>query len=138
MINAVKQLLGINTAKDGLTQCQREAYVDLFLFCMHADTRLEMNKQQWIEKEIDKLDWTSGILIETYINNATARVRAAARDEAERERLLADISERLGTDHCRRHALELSTRMLTSTGASSDKAFVGEIKKAFGIDEDPA
>lgn len=116
---------------DGLTQPQREAIVDLLLFCMYADNYLSHNESAFFQRKVDQMSWQSGIEPESYINSATARARTATESSTAREHFLQHIAERLQNEHVRHRALDLCRQLFKSDdkGAEAETKFYGELER---------
>ncbi len=121
--------------KDGLTQPQREATLDLLLLAMYADNRIALKEDEAIDAEVATLNWESGTAQENYMNAATARVRQALDDAATKTALLTDINQRLATVKARQSALALCDQLLNSDAATTEAetAFEAEVKRVFGL-----
>ena len=121
--------------KDGLTQPQREATLDLLLLAMYADNRIALKEDELLDAEIASLSWQSGVTPESYINSATARVRKVLDSDELKTTLLNDISQRLATTKARQSAWALCDQLVKSdaTTTEAETTFESEVKRIFGL-----
>jgi len=122
--------------RDGLTQTQREAMIDLLLAAMYADRRVALQEDENIAAQLHTLSWDSGTAPETYLDQATAHVRDAVATKEGEVRLLEDIRDRLGTREARQHAFDLCVTLLKSdaTETAEETRFERDIKMLFDLE----
>src|SRR5438128_11018040 len=94
--------------KDGLTQPQREAIVDLLNYCMYADNLVFLAEDRLITDTVAKFNWHSTVPFDQFDVRSIDNARNATENQGYRERLLASIRDRLGTAAGSGQALELS------------------------------
>lgn len=120
---------------DGLTQPQREAIVDLLHFAMFADNFIALSETEFIEKEIESLNWDPKIDIDYYLGKSIGATRAAIASPEARKRFLASIRGRLATPKNAKVAFDLCEILFLSDGSKPDSEFAsqGEIRQALGL-----
>ncbi len=116
----IKFLKGDKTPKDGLTQKQREAIVDLLIVAMYADKNSVLAENDTVIAQIEKLDWDSGISIELYIDTSTSRVRNAIKDEAGTEKFILEIGSRLETRAAAEKAMGICSTVVKMSGKNGE------------------
>lgn len=120
--------------KDGLSQAEREAIVDLLLYCMYADSNIAQAEADLVADSLAKFDWASGTSIDYYESQATARVRKAKDDPGALADFLTSIQTRLTSKSSRLRALELARKLFLADGTKSDReaALEGTLRKLLG------
>lgn len=116
----IKFLKGDKTPKDGLTQQQREAIVDLLIVAMYADKNSVLAENDTVVAQIEKLAWDSGISIELYIDTSTSRVRNAIKDEAGTEKFILEIGSRLETREAAEKAMDICSKVVKMSGKNGE------------------
>ena len=136
MLNIIKTLFGHKeTASDGLQQLQREGLIELLLIAMYADNKLTLNEDEMIKRQAESFCWDSGIYIDGFIEQATARVRDVHSISEKRLAFFQQIAEKLEDVETRQQAYNLCLQLFLSDGEQSveETTFAGEIKSAFGL-----
>lgn len=120
-------------ARDGLEQPQREALIDLLLLAMYADNHLALSEKEQLEGQLQTFDWRSGTTPDIYIEEATAKVRAADKADDTRDEFIGDISTRLATADARELGLALCKQLFqTDADVGSDEIqFLNQLRSAF-------
>jgi len=120
-------------ARDGLEQPQREAIIDLLLLAMYADNHLALSEQEQLESQVQTFDWRSGTTPDIYIEEATAKVRAADKADDTRAELMADIGARLDDADTRELALAICKQLFqTDADVGADEIqFLNQLREAF-------
>lgn len=127
MLNSIKQLLSQKQSQ--WNQPQREALVDLLLMGMYVDKALSMEESDFIDQELDALDWESGISLSSYVQRATAKVRSAKDDPQAEDDLLRTIATRLDQDGAKQSALDTLKALMSSDGTVSvETSFVQKVQ----------
>ena len=121
--------------KDGLTQAQREAIVDVLHYCMYADNFIALSESKFIATKVDSFNWDPKISLEYYMNKSIGAVRKALADPKEKEKFFASVNQRLGTKDLRNTAFDLCQKLFVADGTKSAGEFAsqGEIRKGLGI-----
>jgi len=122
-------------AKDGLSQAQREAIVDVLHYCMYADNFIALNESRFISAKVASYNWDPKISFEYYQNKSIGAVRAALADPKSKEKFFESVKDRLATDELRATAFELCQKLFVSDGSKSAGEFAsqGEVRKGLGI-----
>jgi hypothetical protein len=107
--------------KDGLTQAQREAIVDLLNYCMYADNLVFLAEDRLIADTVAKFNWDPKIPFDQFDARSVGNARNARESQVYRDQFLASISERLGTAEVKRNALGLCQELFIADGARSEE-----------------
>ena len=131
MISLKKWFRSSPEARDGLTQSQREAIVDLLNYCSFVDHDIADGEETTIDDLETQLDWDHRIDFDYYVNKSIGAVRIAieAKDESF---FLQQIRSRLGTQKSRETAVALSEKLINADGrvTAEESATFAAIKKA--------
>ncbi|MEO0796656.1 MAG: hypothetical protein AAFX93_15920 [Verrucomicrobiota bacterium] len=122
---------GENSA-DGLTQDQREALVDLLVYCMYSDRKVSLMEDQLIQRRLEAMDWHSVETIDNYYDRAVTRVRDLLGNEEVLKGFLGRISDRLANTETREKAFQLSHQLFLSDGEETpdEQALEDELRVA--------
>ena len=104
--------------KDGLTQTEREAIVDLLTLGVYADNHLSVAEDVAFETLTNKMNWESKRDISYYIYAATERARQARSDEGAVEEFLNYVAERLQSPAAHSQALNLLNKLFSADGSN--------------------
>jgi hypothetical protein len=107
--------------KDGLTQPQREAIVDLLNYCMYADNLVFLAEDRLITDTVAKFNWDPKIPFDQFDVRSINNARNARESQVYREQFLASIRDRLGTAAVKGKALDLCQELFVADGARSDE-----------------
>jgi hypothetical protein len=107
--------------KDGLTQPQREAIVDLLNYCMYADNLVFIAEDRLITDTVAKFNWDSTVPFDQFNVRSIDNARNASENPGYREKFLASIRERLDTAAVKGKALDLCQELFLADGARSDE-----------------
>jgi len=107
--------------KDGLTQPQREAIVDLLNYCMYADNLIMVAEDRLIADTVAKFNWDSKIPFDLFDVRSIDNARNARENQGYREKFLASIRDRLDTAAVKGQALDLCQELFVADGARSDE-----------------
>ena len=107
--------------KDGLTQPQREAIVDLLNYCMYADNLVFLAEDRLIADTVAKFNWEPKVPFDQFDVRSIDNARNATENQGYRDRLLASIRDRLGTAAVKGQALDLCQELFLADGARSDE-----------------
>jgi hypothetical protein len=107
--------------KDGLTQPQREALVDLLNYCMYADNLVFIAEDRLIADTVAKFNWDSTVPFDQFDVRSIDNARNASENPGYREKFLASIRDRLGTAAVKGKALELCQELFLADGARSQE-----------------
>jgi hypothetical protein len=122
MPSLIEKLFGKSEApKDGLTQPQREAIVDLLNYCMYADNLVMLAEDRLITDTVAKFTWESKVPFDQFVLRSTDNARNARENEGYRDRFLASIRDRLDTAAVKRQALDLCQELFVADGALADE-----------------
>ena len=111
-------------SRDGLTQPQREAIVDLLNYCMYADDLVFLAEDRLIEDTVARFSWDLKIPFDQFDARSVGNARNARESRVYRDQFLASIKERLGTAAVKRKALDLCEELFLADGARSDEEAV--------------
>ena len=109
------------TPKDGLTQPQREAIVDLLNYCMYADNLVFIAEDRLITDTVAKFNWDSTVPFDQFDVRSIDDARNASENPGYREKFLASIRDRLGTTAVKGKALNLCQELFLADGARSEE-----------------
>ena len=122
MPSLIKKLFGKPEApRDGLSQPQREAIVDLLNYCMYADNLVMLAEDRLITDTVAKFNWESKVPFDQFALRSTDSARNARESQVSREKFLASIKERLETPAVKAKALGLCQELFVADGARSDE-----------------
>jgi hypothetical protein len=107
--------------KDGLTQPQREAMVDLLNYCMYADNFVFLAEDRFITDTVAKFTWDSKVPFDQFAVRSIDNARNARENQGYRDRFLASIRDRLGTAAVKGQALDLCRELFVADGVRSDE-----------------
>src|SRR5438874_3780432 len=105
--------------KDGLTQPQREAIVDLLNHCMYADNLVFLAEDRLIADTAAKFNWDSKVPFDQFEVRSVSNARNARESQVYRDQFLASIKDRLGTAAVKGQALDLCQELFLADGARS-------------------
>jgi uncharacterized tellurite resistance protein B-like protein len=117
--------------KDGLTQPQREAIIDLLNYCTYADNLVMLAEDRLITDTVAKFNWESKVPFDQFVLRSTDNARNARESQVYRDQFLASIRDRLGTAAVKGQALDLCQELFVADGARSDEedAVLQNLKK---------
>jgi hypothetical protein len=122
MPSLIKKLFGKPEApKDGLTQPQREAIVDLLNYCMYADNFVFLAEDRFITDTVAKFNWDSKVPFDQFVLRSTNNARNARESQVYRDQFLGSIRDRLATTAAKGKALDLCQELFVADGARSDE-----------------
>ncbi|WP_269540016.1 hypothetical protein [Cerasicoccus fimbriatus] len=133
MLDFLKNLFKAGGASaDGLSQTQREAIVDLLVFCMYSDRTVSLAEDQLIQRRLEAMDWQAVETMDNYYDRAVTRVRDIPNLPEARQSFLDRISENLGDAATREKAFQLSNQLFLSDGVESpdEKELEKELRAA--------
>ena len=107
--------------KDGLTQPQREAIVDLLNYCMYADNLVFLAEDRLITDTVAKFNWDPKVPFDQFDARSVSNARTARENQRYRDRFLASIKDRLGTVAVKGQALDLCQELFLADGAQSEE-----------------
>jgi hypothetical protein len=107
--------------KDGLTQPQREAIIDLLNYCTYADNLVMLAEDRLITDTVAKFNWESKVPFDQFVLRSTDNARNARESQVYRDQFLASIRDRLGTAAAKGQALDLCQELFVADGARSDE-----------------
>ncbi len=122
-------------AKDGMTQTQREAIVDLLHYCMYADNLVTISEARFIEAKVRSYSWDPNISREYYLGKSIGAARAALANAEAKKKFLESITRRLETDELRTQAFGLCDKLFRVDGSkpAEEYAVQGEVRQALGL-----
>ena len=107
--------------KDGLTQPQREAIVDLLNYCMYADNLVFLAEDRLITDTVAKFNWDPKVPFDQFDARSVNNARNASESKVYRDQFLASIRDRLDTAAVKGKALELCQELFLADGARSEE-----------------
>jgi uncharacterized tellurite resistance protein B-like protein len=110
-----------STQKDGLTQPQREAMVDLLCYCMYADNLIMLAEDRLIADTVAKFNWESKVPFDQFAVRSIDNARNARENQGYRDKFLASIRDRLDTAAVKGQALGLCQELFLADGVRSDE-----------------
>ncbi|HEY6153802.1 MAG TPA: hypothetical protein VIW07_08700 [Candidatus Udaeobacter sp.] len=122
MASLLRKLFGKSEeAKDGLTQPQREAIVDLLNYCMYADNLVMLAEDRLIADTVSKFSWESKTPFDQFDVRSVGNARDARESQVYRDKFLGSIKDRLDTPAVRMKALDLCQELFLADGAQSEE-----------------
>ena len=122
MSSLFKKLFGKpEEPKDGLSQPQREAIVDLLNYCMYADNFVMLAEDRLITDTVKKFNWDSKVPFDQFALRSIDKARNARESQVHREKFLGSIKDRLDTAAVKGKALDLCQELFVADGARSDE-----------------
>ena len=107
--------------RDGLTQPQREAIVDLLNYCMYADNLVFLAEDRLIADTVAKFSWESKTPFDQFDARSVGNARNARESQVYRDQFLGSIKDRLGTAAVKGKALDLCQELFVADGVRSDE-----------------
>jgi uncharacterized tellurite resistance protein B-like protein len=107
--------------KDGLTQPQREAIVDLLCYCMYADNLVMLAEDRLITDTVAKFNWESKTPFDQFAVRSVGNARNARESQVYRNKFLASIKDRLDTAAVKGKALDLCQEIFLADGVRSEE-----------------
>ena len=132
-MNPINELTTI-LAKQDVAQSQREAVIDLVVWAMYVDGRIDYEENEQLDEVIEQLS-SATHPIRGYLYTAIAKIRDAWYDPDLAEGALADIDTRLGTDEMRRTAYALCETVTRADDqlVGPELAFLERVRHQFGL-----
>lgn len=126
--------------RDGFTQPQREALIDLLNLGMSADGKFRLSEERILDAEVARLDWQSEVSVAEFAAGSLERAIAARERPETTQALIASINDRLATPALRARALALCRQLFVSDGefAASELALFESLAKTVGWNEGSA
>src|SRR5215831_6083960 len=117
--------------KDGLTQPQREAIVDLLNYCMYADNLVFLAEDRLITDTVAKFNWDPKIPFDQLNARSVGNARNAGESQVYRDKFMASIRDRLDTAAVKGQALDLCQELFLADGALAEEedAVLQNLKK---------
>jgi len=108
--------------KDGLTQPQREAVVDLLNYCMYADNLVMLAEDRLIADTVAKFNWDpEAVPFDQFDARSVGNARNARESQVYKDKFLGSIRDRLGTSAVKGKAIDLCQELFLADGARSDE-----------------
>ena len=132
-MNPIEELATILAQQD-VAQTQREALIDLVVWAMYVDGRIDYEENEQIDEVIEQLD-TATLPIRAYLYTAIAKIRDAWNNPNRAERILNDIDTRLGNDEMRHAAYALCEAVTRADDelVGPEVAFLERLQRQFGL-----
>lgn len=134
MDNPLDHLAQTLTAQ-AATQPQREALMDLAVWAMYADGRIQHEENEQLDAVVDHLSAGTVLPLRSYLYQAIAKVRDAWNDPERSEKLLDDIDRRLGAQPLRQAAYALCEAIshADSDLAAAEHSFLNRVRDRFHL-----
>jgi hypothetical protein len=118
-------------SRDGLTQPQREAIVDLLNYCAFVDHDIADSEEATINELEVQLDWDHKTDFDYYVNKSIGVVRSALESKDE-PYFLEQIAARLDSRKSRETAVSLCEKLMKSDDRvpPEESATLAAVKKA--------
>ena len=108
--------------KDGLTQPQREAIVDLLNYCTYADNMVMLAEDRLVADTAAKFNWDpKAVPFDQFDARSTSNARNASESQVYKDQFLASIRDRLETAAVKGQALDLCQELFLADGALADE-----------------
>ena len=134
MISLKKLFLPMAAPRDGLTQGQREAIVDLLNYCSFLDREITQGEEELIDDLERQFHWDPKIDFDYYVNKSVGAVRSVLENNDSTVDFLKGVRARLTSKKSRVIALGLADKLMKASGPATvekDAAY-GTIRKALG------
>jgi Cdc6-like AAA superfamily ATPase len=134
MISLKKLFLPKSAPRDGLTQGQREAIVDLLNYCSFIDREIVQSESELIDDLEHQFHWDANVDFDYYVNKSVGAVRKVLENEDSAGDFLEDIRARLSSKKSRTIALDLADKLVKSDGrvTAAESETYQAIRKALG------
>lgn len=117
-----------------LTQHQREAFIDLLLLAMYADSKITLKEEDALQADIEALGWAAEKPREIYYLTSLARARRNADSDATIATYLKTICSAFSTDQEKTNVVAILTSFLGSDGTvSSETSFLQKVKATLNV-----
>ena len=116
MISLKKLFLPMSAPRDGLTQRQREAIVDLLNYCSFIDREIVQSESELIDDLERQFHWDTNVDFDYYVNKSVNAVRNVLENKDSAGEFLAGIRARLKSKKSRVIALGLADKLVKSDG----------------------
>lgn len=110
------------SSRDGLSQEEREAIIDLLILGAYTDNRLSLREEKAFESLTGTLSWESETELSDFMKDAIAKVRSVRSNPSAKEGLLNEVKERLNSPTSVKKALNLLHKVFVSDGRSYEEA----------------
>ena len=133
MITLKKWFRAAPTSRDGLTQPQREAIVDLLNYCSLVDRNIADSEDVAIDELESQLDWDHKTDFDYYVNKSIGAVRRAIESKDE-PYFLQEIRKKLDSKQSRETAIALCEKLIKADGrvSAEESATFTAIKASLG------
>ena len=132
MISLKKLFLPKAAPRDGLTQGQREAIVDLLNYCSFIDRDIVQSESELIDGLERQFHWDVNVDFDYYVNKSVDAVRNVLEKKDSAGEFLEAIRARLNSKKSRAIALGLADKLVKSDGrvAAAESETYQAIRKA--------
>lgn len=132
MISLKKWFRSTLAPRDGLTQSQREAIVDLLNYCSLVDRNIADSEDITIDELESQLDWDAKTDFNYYVNKSIGSVRRALESKDE-PFFVQEIQKKLDSRRSRETAIKLCEKLIRADGrfSAEESATFAAIKAAF-------
>jgi uncharacterized tellurite resistance protein B-like protein len=122
------------TPRDGLTQGQREAIVDLLNYCSFVDHDISASEDELIDDLEHQFHWDTKIDFDYYVNKSVGAIRGVLETVDSRDDFLASISKRLDSKKAKAIALSMADKLFKadSSVTVAENETYKAIKEAIG------
>ena len=119
-------------SRDGLTQAQREAMVDVLFYCMYADNSLALKEDRILADTVGQFSWDPKVSYDAYAARAIAKARAVKETPATRADFLLSVAQRLGAPDVKQRTFSLCREIFQADGnvSGGEQELLGELQKA--------
>lgn len=137
LMNPIKDL-GTILSSQKVAQAQREAMVDIAVWAMYVDGTIKYQENARVDEVVEQLSTSTAIPLSQYLPTAISKIRDVWMDPSKSERILEEISNRLGSDEMRRTAYALCETVTHADDelAEAEQAFLERVRRQFGLDND--
>jgi uncharacterized tellurite resistance protein B-like protein len=134
MKNLLQKLFNLSPqSRDGLAQAQREAMVDVLLYCMYADNRLALKEDRILADAVGQFSWDPKVSYDAYAARSIANARALKESEspATRAEFLSSVAARLETRAAKLRTLGLCRKIFQADGdvSAAEQELLRDLQK---------
>jgi anion-transporting ArsA/GET3 family ATPase len=124
----------MSAPRDGLTQRQREAIVDLLNYCSFIDRDIVQSESELIDDLERQFHWDANVDFDYYVNKSVDAVRNVLENKDSAGEFLANIRARLSSKKSRAIALGLADKIVKADGrvTAAESGTYQAIRKALG------
>jgi hypothetical protein len=115
-----------------VAQRQNEALVDLIYLVMFADQSLGLREQEFVQRQLNGIPWTSGITLDFYVQTLIPKIRKALGSPNVLNDLLSSIEARLNTPATRQQAID-TVSLMTKMQGHGESQLITQLRQSWNL-----